>query len=76
MNKVNKWKRKMNTYYSDLHSHKLLSDLEASGFKIGVSAGDNSQAYTRYTAKSEIAAGLETKETIISEDGSLAVILK
>jgi hypothetical protein len=36
MNKVKKWKKKMNTYYSDLHSQKLLSDLETSGFTVGL----------------------------------------
>lgn len=76
MNKVNKLKKKMNTYYSDLQPQKFISDLEASGFKVGSTKENHSQLSPQLMANREIAAGMDPKETIISKDGSLAVVLK
>jgi len=76
MNKVNKWKKKMNTYYSELQSPQLLSDLEDSGFKMSSASDCRSQLYTQLTVEGEVAAGLELKETIVSKDGSVAMVLR
>ncbi|MCD9020243.1 hypothetical protein [Cohnella silvisoli] len=76
MNKVTKWKKKMNMYYSELHSQKLLSDLVTSGFTVGLTNENHSQLYAQLISNREIAVSSDLKATIVSGDGSLAVVLK
>jgi hypothetical protein len=76
MNKVKKWKKKLNTYYSDLHSQKLLSDLETSGFTVSLTNENHTKLYAQVMANREIAGSSALKTTIVSGDGSLAVVLK
>lgn len=77
MNKVSKWKRKMNNYYAeDLQPQKLISDLEASGFKISGSKEEGTESSNCLAAYREVAVSLAPNDTLISEDGSVAVILK
>lgn len=76
MSKINKWKKKMNTYYAEVQPRKLLSDLEASGFKVGFANEEKLELIENLLAYREVAAASEFNDAIISKDGSLAVILK
>jgi phage portal protein BeeE len=76
MSKVNKWKKKMNTYYAEVQPQKLLSDLEVSGFKAGFASEGKPELTENLLAYHEVAIASEFNDAIISKDGSLAVILK
>jgi hypothetical protein len=76
MSKVNKWKKKMNAYYAVVQPQKLLSDLEASGFKVGFANEGKLELTENLLAYHEVAVVSEFNDAIISKDGSLAVILK
>lgn len=76
MSKVNKWKKKMNTYYAEVQPQKLVSDLEDSGFKVEFANERKSGLTANLLAYHEVAATYEYNDAIISKDGSLAVILK
>ena len=75
MSKVTKWKRKISSYYTETQHQKFISDLESSGFKVGLNHDGNRIPSDLPSAFDEIAAG-KTNDTIVSKDGSIAVIIK
>ena len=76
MSKVDKSKRRMKTYYAETTHQKFVSDLESSGFKVGVAHESKALLSDPLMTYREIAAGREADDTLVSKDGSIVALLK
>jgi hypothetical protein len=75
MSKINKWKKKINAYYTEVQPPKLFSYLQGSGFKVGFSNEEKLEPINNLLASLKLRLLPNLTTRLFSKDSSVWSLL-